>query len=240
MKIVSCALVSLSLLAGAANAADLVMSEPAPAPPVQPKPATFNWTGPYIGVFGAVAGGTNSYRIQAGPPDQNPPVAFSDTASGGLFGAQIGYDYQFNQIIVGGLADIAASTYSARISASVGGASAEAKSDLKYLGTVQARLGYAMNNLLLYAHGGLAYGKTKQTITFGGTQVFSESGTKTGYVVGAGVEYAFTKHLSFETEYSYVDLGTDTIFNSLVARTPTTATENVHFHQIKAALNYRF
>lgn len=239
MKYLSCVLVSLGILAGSAGAADLVTAhEPPPQPPATKRAVSYDWTGPYIGVFGAVAGGTNRYDVQPGPPDQVVGYTVSDTASGGLFGAQIGYDYRFKRIVVGGLADIAASTYSAEISAVQGIQSLEAKSDLKYLGTVQARLGYAMDNMLFYAHGGFAYGKAKQSITVNGVNQVSLSGRKTGYIVGAGVEYAFTRHLSFETEYSYVDLGRDTIYSN--PGRSISVTEDIHFHQIKAALNYRF
>ena len=239
MKIISCMLLSLGLFTGSAGAADLVMPDPVPPPqPMQPKPTSFDWTGPYIGIFGAIEEGTNAYRLQPGPPDQVVATDFSDTAGGGLFGAQIGYDYQFNRIVVGGLADIGFSTYKARVTLDYDITSAEAKSELEYLGTVQARLGYAFDNMLFYAHGGLAYGKTKLSYDVNGTNLLSLSSTKTGYTVGAGVEYAFTKHLSFETEYSYVNLGKDTVYDN--PRSGAYLTEDVHFHQLKAALNYRF
>lgn len=108
---------------------------------------------------------------------------------------------------------------------------------MKYLGTVRARLGYAaFDRALIYAHGGFAYGETDQEVRAGGTTLFDDSTSKAGWTIGAGLEYALTDHLSFQTEYSYVDLGEDDVFSG----GGITVSEDLKFHAVKAAVNYRF
>ena len=70
-----------------------------------------------------------------------------------------------------------------------------------YVGTVRGRVGYAMNNVLIFATGGLAYGTVRAQI--GG---FTESRTSTGWTIGAGAEVGLTQHWSVKAEYLYVDL----------------------------------
>ena len=63
-------------------------------------------------------------------------------------------------------------------------------------------MGFVADRALFYGHGGFAYGETEQEISAGGTTLFSDSTRKTGWVIGAGLEYAFTNNVSFQTEYS--------------------------------------
>jgi outer membrane immunogenic protein len=94
----------------------------------------------------------------------------------------------------------------------------EAKID--WFGTVRGRVGYVWDRLMLYATGGLAYGKVavggsstvSGTITpgsapFGITHVIGHSQNNTGWTVGAGLEEALGNNWTLKAEYLYVDLG---------------------------------
>ncbi|WP_236318685.1 outer membrane protein [Pseudomonas canadensis] len=88
------------------------------------------------------------------------------------------------------------------------------ESKIKYLGTLRGCFGYAFDHTLVYGTAGLAYGETSQNVDmFGptGNTQFSDdqSHFKMGYTVGAGIEQAIPKNLSFKTEYLYYDLGED-------------------------------
>src|SRR5690606_5504713 len=155
----SAAAAALLLATGGAMAADAVLYEPVPIPP--PVEETFSWTGPYIGVFGGLAVGDMEYGTRQIFADGNPPpqVGEADISAGGFLGGiQAGYDWQFAQRwVVGAVADIAATDYGASISASINGVEVfDGESQLKYLGTVRARLGYTWDRTLLYGHGGFA------------------------------------------------------------------------------------
>ena len=75
---------------------------------------------------------------------------------------------------------------------------------LEWLGTARLRAGYAFDRALIFATGGLAYGGVKAESSASeydgsNTDVFagSASGTKVGYALGGGLEYAFaTQHVA--------------------------------------------
>lgn len=192
------------------------------------------WTGLY---FGGFAGGSfGDTDFQAGPSGGPSFVDLSVTSSGFTGGAQVGYDWQMDNFVIGAVADIAYSDYKANVSAGIPGLGGEAESKLQYLGTVRARLGYAWDRALIYGHGGFAYGKSEQSISLNGTEIFSGSQTRTGWTIGAGIEYKLTDHVSFGTEYAYVDLGNKSIYDD----GDTFVDQDLKFHTIKALINYRF
>jgi outer membrane immunogenic protein len=91
--------------------------------------------------------------------------------------------------------------------------SASLKTD--WFGTLRGRVGAIVNpNLLIYATGGLAYGQVNynlNAIEFGPGSLFQTSltsnNTKTGWVLGAGFEYAVAPNFTWKLEYQYIDLG---------------------------------
>jgi outer membrane immunogenic protein len=97
--------------------------------------------------------------------------------NGGLIGGTLGYNFQPGGPWVWGLE---------------GDLGYFSNSDLKYLGTVRGRIGYAIDRLLPYITGGLA--------------VMSDDGSaRAGWTLGAGLEYALMQNLSIKAEYLYVD-----------------------------------
>lgn len=222
------AISSLFVVANGAFAADAVAYEQAPAA------AAYDWTGPYVGIHAGISAGDFDYA--AGPTGGPAMLDGSVSGSGFIGGVQVGYDWQFGQWVVGAVADIAFSNHEASLSANMGGTGVSAESQLNYLGTVRARAGYAFDRALFYGHGGFAYGETEQTVSFNGIEVFNGSHSRTGWTIGAGLEYAITDSISFGTEYSYVDLGKDRIFNDL----GSFVDEDVAFHTVKATINFRF
>ena len=100
-----------------------------------------------------------------------------------------------------------------------------AGSEVTGFGTVRARLGYAWDRTLIYATGGWAYGRARNSISDirlcgvvgGGTGcVWGDGASRSlnyssGWTLGAGLEYAFTNNLSAKIEYLYVDLGSKSL-----------------------------
>jgi len=91
---------------------------------------------------------------------------------------------------------------------------------LNSLSTVRGRVGYAFDNVLLYATGGLAVGQVEYEFKyhfpdFGapgvtGTANDRKSGLELGYTAGAGVEVGFGAW-SLKTEYLFYNLGDETL-----------------------------
>ncbi|MFJ6323120.1 MULTISPECIES: outer membrane protein [unclassified Rhizobium] len=209
-------------------AADLAVSTP-PQAPVDVAP-TFSWTGFYVGVnAGGGFGGSDdvgfhsfgNYLGRYGKLD----------GSGFLGGGQIGYNYQFDPNWVVGLE---ADFQGADISDSFNNGTASASSKIDWYGTLRPRIGYAFDNTLFYGTGGLAYGHVNYKGALGGAS-FDDDKTKAGWTVGAGIEHAFTDHVTAKLEYQYVDFGSSNMggdaFNSKAS---------LDFHAIRVGLNYKF
>jgi outer membrane immunogenic protein len=114
---------------------------------------------------------------------------------------------------------------------------------IAWFGTVRGRLGFLIDDVLVYGTGGLAYGKVKVSgnanvngtvdlspnpgeIPFGtpGATLFSESKTNVGFALGAGIEgkcsYLLPTCWTWKLEYLYVDLGSFDTVSPFPAATP--------------------
>ncbi|WP_249147363.1 outer membrane protein [Bradyrhizobium jicamae] len=168
----------------------------------------YSWAGPYLG-------GNTGYGW--GSVDNSPT-----RPSGFAGGVQAGYNFQNGTPWVFGLeGDIQASAADDTF--------APWKFSNPWFGTVRGRAGYAFNNVLFYATGGLAFGELRGE-TFG----MSESHTNAGFTVGAGAEMGFAPNWSAKIEYLYVDLG-----NSNFAITGGAA-NGYSFSLVRAGINYHF
>ena len=168
------AVVILSAVTGA-SAADMPRSAySAPAPY-----AVYSWIGPYLGFNLGYQWGsaTNSGARPSG-------------LMGGIEG---GYNWQIGQFVFGAETDLQISDADDTFAAW--------KFSNPWFGTLRARGGYAMNNVLLYATFGLAYGGG--TVQTGGAK---ESNTHVGWAGGGGMEVGLTPNWSAKAEYMFVDL----------------------------------
>lgn len=223
------AVILASALADGALAADLPSIKGPPA--LEPAPVA-SWTGFYAGVNAGWASindhGNKTCYNRAGvlfgrgcglPPDG--PI----NASGFLGGAQIGYNWQVNQFLLGletdfqGAALKGSSFFSGSVPFVGGGFSGPgtftANEKLSWLGTARARLGFLVTpSLLLYGTGGLAYGGVNVDYERGfpnGSGYFSsQSATRVGWTAGGGAEYALGNNWSVKAEGLFYDLGSIT------------------------------
>jgi outer membrane immunogenic protein len=200
------ATVAAVLAAGASQAADLY-SSPYATPYAAPVAYPANvWTGSYIGAnIGYQTGGV--YNWAADP-------------KGVVGGLQAGYLWQSGQLVLGAEVDIQASGAEDTF--------AGYKFSNPWFGTLRGRLGYALNNILLYGTGGLALGALDLE-GFGA----SESNILGGWTLGAGIEVALTQHVSARAEYLYTDLS-DTNY------VLTGMNHGIESSILRFGLNYRF
>lgn len=238
---------SAALLSSQSFAADMAIYDPAPVAPVLPADA-FNWSGAYIGAHLGYGWGKTH--------DINNPAAVEKDIDGILGGIQVGYNAHLpNDVVLG----IEASASFANIKDEWFGRDTNqfdsyyTEDKVEGIGTLRARLGYAMDNFLPYVTGGLAIARTKHVLgcdtalvaqTNGCGTVFeaSKSDTSVGWTVGAGAEYAFDQNWSLKAEYLYTDLGSNTV--TLVDPNYPTAIHDrdfdTHFHTVSIGVNYRF
>ena len=266
MRMMLGSLAALAMITSA-SAADL----PRKAPPPAPAPV-WNWTGFYIGINGGYSWGRSTRDLNFFNPLNGVLIASGTGGgrdlNGGLFGGQIGYNWQASNWVFGietdaqwtgqrGSTTVVCAVVGclpALAAAPAGfGTTATLSDKLEWFGTIRGRVGVLVApSFLLYATGGGAYGSLKTdaslgTFTATGIPVAvaaSASSTKFGWTVGAGMEWMFASNWSAKIEYLYMDLGS--ISNSVVlpvaAGFPLGAnvTSRVTDNIIRGGINYRF
>ena len=154
-------------------------------------------------------------RLRLGHRRQQPAKP-----SGLLGGVQAGYNWQSGPLVFGVEGDLqlngAEDTF------------APWKFSNPWFGTVRGRVGYAFNNVLIYATGGLAFGSLRAE-TFG----LSESHTNAGWTAGVGAEFGIAQNWTAKIEYLYVDLANSRF-------TITGQNNGYQFGLIRAGVNYHF
>mgnify|MGYP002775448642 CR=1 FL=1 len=185
--------------------------------------SVYNWTGFYLGIVGGGA-----WEASSGDPKMQ----------GGFVGGTAGYNWQTGNVVFGleadgAWADVSASAAGVVFVPGVGGIPASVSSKTDAMGTVRGRIGWAVNNVLLYGTGGYAWIDNKITATLGGLSV-SDSKFHSGWTVGAGVEAFFAPQWSVKGEYLYRSLGGETYFSGAVP------TGTLNFHTVQVGVNYHF
>jgi outer membrane immunogenic protein len=222
------------LLAGPAIAADMPLKAPPPPPA-----AVFGWTGFYAGlnVGGSWGRALSDFSISG----LGTTVAASDSVSpdGVIGGGQLGYNWQLDpNWLIGVETDIQASGEKASATrfdtVDVEGVTTNYEAKIEWFGTIRGRLGYVFGRrILLYATGGLAYGRVSISGTstdniLGGSTVsstaFPNADVNAGWTAGAGVEgVAWNPRWTWKVEYLYLDLGSlDTAVSSTFTTTHAT------------------
>ncbi|HET7851091.1 MAG TPA: outer membrane protein [Pseudolabrys sp.] len=237
-------------------AADVPVKAPAAAPV-----SYFSWAGPYVGLHAG-------YAWSADPGvgcTVSPPGSQSACMDGGVFlgapdvntkgfmgGLQLGYNWQVSNNWVFGIEtdfsgmDVHDAAHFATTDPNY--ANAQVASRYDWLGTVRGRAGFAMDRTLIYATGGFAYARLSQSYFDGNpAHSASASGVRTGWTVGAGLQYALDQNWSVKGEYLYVNLQNTNLTSVLDAGVPGFApptTTSFHFKNdlniVRVGLNYRF
>ena len=199
----------------------------------------FSWTGFYIGGhLGYGWGSSSSVNL----PDLGSGDAFDGADGfvvqpfGWLAGVTVGYNWQYDNFVVGLEADLGYLGADDLQENAFGFATAEYGA----YGTLTGRIGYAEDRWLFYGKGGLAFANIENTagaFTDGdidASDFTSLQDTRTGWALGAGVEYAFQRDFTMKIEYLYMDFGEDGSGNFDGDRF---LHEN-DIHTVKVGLNY--
>jgi len=237
----------IAVSAPAAYAAALPSRQPA-LPPISTAAPVLTWSGFYAGVNAGYgwADATASGNTFLGA------LGLGMEADGFIGGAQVGYNFQFGSFVLGAEADIqysdlkASQAFGTTLPGTTLAATGTAEVELEYFGTVRARLGYAFGSVMPYVTGGIIYGDVKGSVTgtvvgtFNGAPVVlantaSRSETFVNWVVGAGVEFAFTPNLSLKGEYLYSQVDDEVGFGDadVIGR------GDLELHIVRAGLNFR-
>lgn len=229
--------------------------------------AVGDWRGFYIGAnIGYAFGGDDKVDIKEDPSDVFGKQEAGDLVLSGLFGGpEVGFNFQTGDVVLGlegdfefsGIDDDDFGSAEAENAPGDHVLDADSSSDVDWFSTVRGRLGWAYDDVLLYATGGVAIGQFNYRVD----GVFSLSDpdpapthfftidddfTKVGWTVGAGLEWAFAENWSAKVEYKYLDFGEESLDATLfdIGGIPAGLTEETEaelgFHTVKLGVNYRF
>jgi outer membrane immunogenic protein len=258
MRTFLCAALAFAMIAVApAGAAD--MATPPYQPPL-PVPVAWSWTGAYLGIHGGGAWGTKHWDLTSVEVG-GVPVAFSSTGShtvnGFVGGGQFGANYQIGGLVVGVEAQFSWGNVKGHGDCfpALFAAASTCESNARWLGTLAGRIGGTIDHALFYVTGGGAWAGDEYTFSNSGAGVVAGSvnvppvtikDTRLGWMIGAGVEYAFSPNWSARIEYDYLDFGTRhyQFFSPTTAGLPIPVTYDLditqRIHLVKLGLNYRF
>jgi outer membrane immunogenic protein len=241
--------VAASALATAASAADMpVPAAPAYTPPVY-RPVIYDWTGIYGGVHlgaGLLEDQVTTTTTTALQPSgvQTKLSPFSVVA-----GAQAGFNYQIQQVVIGAEGTYTWSNISAtrEIPALIPFLETSISTP-RWYATATGKIGFAANDFLFYAKGGAAWMGVNytQTVATGIVNLSSQtiSDTRSGFTAGGGIEFGMTENLSARLEYDYLNFGTKTYTFANLNTAPAPLVLPVAIRSstslISVGLNYRF
>lgn len=246
MKKILAAAAILAVSAISANAADLPARTYTKAPPMMDP--IFSWTGWYVGANGGGTFGDRSGNLVAFTPGflgavtaGGTPGALGTRHEGYFGGGQVGYNWQAANFVYGLEADFQGADIGKRSTVVFPGAGpilpsvSTGRDHLNWFGTFRGRVGFAVDRVLFYGTGGLAYGETRTSATnvftpaVGGVFTGGVNDTRVGYAVGAGIEWAFAPNWTIKGEYLHIDLG----------RSNVTITDPVGFPVDSATYRFR-
>jgi outer membrane immunogenic protein len=276
VKLVAFGVAAVAALLGTpAFAADILFPSPPPVPP------GWSFTGCYIGANGGVGWSDSAFSwtnitensttgFSTGAATVLPEVADgSVNRAGFLGGGQVGCNYQPGWLVIGLEGDfdymhLSAGRNAVSLGNTNGGPSTIVPGNISeststdWLSTVRGRLGVASGAWFYYATAGLAIAKASMfdqlCFPSAGTptcNTASWSGTREGWVAGAGIEWKIAPAWSTKLEYLYADFG-NISYNSIatIATTaggaapfPDATITHVHsFNEnvIRIGVNYQF
>jgi outer membrane immunogenic protein len=214
--------------------------------------------GMWNGFYGGVNGGYAWTEGDAVTFDSH--LGLRPNTSGSLFGGQIGYNWQFTPEWVFGVeTDFDWTNIDGRASALAAGpinpnlATFIATQKINMLGTARVRAGYVLDDVLLYATAGLAYGQVESNMAIsemigglcgpvGFCATASSKEWMVGWAAGLGFDWSFLPRWSFRTEYLHYDLGSQhqTLGDPQIPGVLFTSDANLRGDIVRGAINYRF
>ena len=228
-----------ALLALAVGAGSALLSNYANADWFRPgfneaEPCCWKWSGFYIG------GHAGSSRALVDWNNVSLTGERVDNDSNGFIGGgQIGYNWQFRGVVLGVESTLSATDLGRNFTSGVTPA-VTYRTDVHSLGTVTGRLGFAAHQFLVYAKGGWAIARDEVSshnrTTF---EAFSFENTRNGWTVGTGLEFMFANGISVGVEYSYVDLGSESVSGTTTLNLPVAIKDiDTRMHLLTARINF--
>ncbi len=196
------------------------------------------WEGPYVGIHAGPSDMSGGYEATTGSCGPCRVLGLEgDTTS---VGGQIGYNFQAGRYVFGIEGSMTSTDISEVSGDVIVGGVASTRPDFTrstdWTATITPRGGVLFNNTLVYAKAGWAYARTTVGhFTSGGSVYESQEDTRTGWVVGAGVEHPFNDHLTGSIEVDHMDFDSTHSPFALFD-----IDDEMEIRSVRFGLNYRF
>ena len=196
------------------------------------------WEGPYVGIHVGASDMTGGYEATTGSCAPCRVLNLEGETTG--FGGQVGYNFQAGRYVFGIEGSLTSTDISEAsdqvIVGGVAGTRPEFTRSTDWTATITPRAGVLFNSTLVYAKAGWAYASTTVGhFTGGGGTYQSQDDTRTGWVVGAGIEHPFNDHLTGRVEFENMDFGsTHSPFSAFQID------DEMEVQSISFGLNYRY
>jgi outer membrane immunogenic protein len=175
--------------AGTAHAADLYVKAPVVS--------MYDWSGIYVGANAGYGWADTTWNFAPAG------VLLPTDPKGALAGGQIGINRQWGNWVWG--TELTGDWSDLRDSG-IAPVNVTVTTKLHDLESLTGRLGYAFNNVLVYAKSGGATGVVSAGFAQGGVFIGSQSQRLYGTTAGAGIEYGLTPNWIIGVEYDYTRL----------------------------------
>jgi outer membrane immunogenic protein len=209
------------------------------------------YIGPHIGGLAAETEWIDTTRLLA--PPNIPGYAIPLDPVGVLAGGQVGFNSQRGSWVFGLEAQASWSNASGSSIPVVTPPPFDLRqrldTDINWLATFTGRIGYSIDRSLLYLKGGLALideDHSADATAFGfPALVKGAGGTRSGWVVGGGVEWVIATNWSARLEYNFMDFGRETynvtaVFPDLGVINTIPFDVDQQIHSVTFGINYRF
>ena len=198
------------------------------------------WGGFYMGGHGGYGWGDRDGCFEAdgifGTADDScsdgdgDEEVFDYDQEGWLVGGQIGYNHMIGSFLVGLEVDASFASIDG-----VGDFDGDpGVGEYEWLAGFKGRVGFAMDDFLLFGTGGLALAG----FDFDGSSGCQFSQTRDGYLAGGGLEVKISNRASIKVEYNYMDLGDDRQFCTAFGLVPTVVETDATLQVVKFGFNY--
>jgi len=181
----------------------------------------YDWNGAYAGLAGSYGWIDGTFEVDGYPPK-------NDNLDGKIFGAFAGVNAEFdNSLVLGIEGDLEYNIQDVEVASDFGTFTGGAD----WQGSTRLRVGYAFDQVLLYATAGWA--AVHLTSDFQG--LAQASGSFHGYSVGTGADIAVTDRIFGRIDYRYNDFGSGELDFGLA-----TVKADLSQHTVKLGLGMKF
>ncbi len=195
----------------------------------------FNWTGAYLGGSAGYGWGkTSNSWTNDGLPAWEPDGRMK--YDGLVGGVHLGIQHQYQSFVLGLEGDFDLVNLEGD-DAAFAGVVNEIK--IKHAASARARLGWASDQSLFYATGGLAYGSiSKRDITL----LDAENSTDAvGWTAGAGYERSLSENWILRAEYRHTDFGSaETLLRDPLIGAYSHRADSIKLNVVRLGASYKF